>query len=96
VVCVLLAEGGIVEGTEEDGFARLFGSISRVSLDLKRCRLTAYAMRSPLGSVESWVGLPRSVLGDAARILSILRDMVGKALGYPELGEESWTEGVCF
>ena len=35
-------------------------------------------MRSPLGSVESWVGRPRSVLGDAARILSIAIDIFGK------------------
>lgn len=30
---------------------------------------TAYAMRSPFGSEESCVGRPRSVLGEAARIL---------------------------
>lgn len=40
--------------------------------------LTAYAIRSPLGSEESCVGLPRSVLGEAARILSMVIDMAGK------------------
>ena len=39
--------------------------------------LTAYAMRSPLGSVESCVGRPRSVFGLAARILLIARDILG-------------------
>ena len=37
--------------------------------------LTAYAMRSPFGSEESWVGRPRSVLGEAARILSSAIDI---------------------
>ena len=37
--------------------------------------LTAYARRSPLGSVESWVGRPRSVLGEAARILLMTIDI---------------------
>ncbi len=35
-------------------------------------------MRSPLGSVDSWVGRPRSVLGDAARILSMTIDIFGR------------------
>jgi len=36
-------------------------------------------MRSPLGSVDSWVGLPRSVLGEAAMILSMTIDIFGKS-----------------
>jgi hypothetical protein len=42
---------------------------------LGNCPLTAYAMRSPLGSVESCVGWPRVVVGDAANILSMTIDM---------------------
>lgn len=38
--------------------------------------LTAYARRSPFGSDESCVGLPRSVFGEAASILSIAIDIV--------------------
>ena len=33
-------------------------------------------MRSPLGSVESCVGWPRVVVGDAANIFSMTIDMV--------------------
>lgn len=36
---------------------------------------TAYAMRSPLASVESCVGWPRVVAGDAANIFSMAIDM---------------------
>ena len=32
--------------------------------------LTAYAMRSPLGSAESWVGCPRVVEGEGAQMAS--------------------------
>lgn len=32
-------------------------------------------MRSPLASMESWVGWPRVVAGTAARILSMVTDM---------------------
>lgn len=33
-------------------------------------------MRSPFASHESWVGCPRVVTGAAARILSMVMDMV--------------------
>ena len=50
--------------------------------------LTAYAMRSPLGSAESWVGRPRSVLGEAARILSMAIDIFDRAPRH----QVSWVE----
>jgi hypothetical protein len=52
--------------------------------------LTAYAIRSPLGSEESCVGLPRSVLGEAARILSMVIDMAGRSLEHPVSGKNGW------
>lgn len=39
-------------------------------------RLTAYAILSPLLSQESCVGWPRTVAGAAARIMSIVMDIV--------------------
>lgn len=48
-----------------------------VCLNARVPRLTAYAMRSPLGSVDNCVGRPRSVFGEAARILLMAMDMLG-------------------
>jgi hypothetical protein len=45
-------------------------SISPLNHDGTSSRLTAYAIRSPLGSEESGVGCPRVVVGDAAQIAS--------------------------
>jgi hypothetical protein len=74
---ILFAEGRIVEGSKEDGFTRLFQTFSRALLSYQNEIPTAYAIRSPLGSVESWVGRPRSVLGEAASILLIVIDILG-------------------
>jgi hypothetical protein len=51
-------------------------------------------MRSPLGSVDSWVGLPRSVLGEAARILSMTIDIFGKDSVHPRIQDVNWVEVV--
>ena len=45
-------------------------------LRVKAEALTAYAIRSPLGSLDNCVGRPRSVVGWAARTLSIMIDIL--------------------
>ena len=85
---VLLASRGIVYGSKKDGFARLVGRSVGIHMSVQPKTLTAYAMRSPLGSEESCVGRPRSVLGEAARILSIVIDMFGRGSAHPISGKE--------
>jgi hypothetical protein len=69
VLRVLLADCGVVDGAQEYGFSGLPDQSNRATA--VRCpSLTAYAIRSPLGSEESGVGWPRVVVGDAAQIAS--------------------------
>jgi hypothetical protein len=72
VLRVLFTDGGVVDGAEEDGFARLQPSVlALIEVGGLGSSCTAYAIRSPLGSDERGVGCPRVVEGEAAQIASV-------------------------
>lgn len=77
-VYCLLTEGLSIDLRKMDLPAYMCIVVSRESssnLDSLN-QLTAYAIRSPFLSVESCVGWPRCVAGEAARIFSMLTDMM--------------------
>jgi hypothetical protein len=68
---VLFTNRWVVDGAEEDGFARLGRRISSAPAPMLTNARTVYAIRSPLGSEERGVACPRVVVGDAAQMASI-------------------------
>jgi hypothetical protein len=68
VLRVLFTDGGIIDRTQEDRFVGLGRSVCRFESQVYG--LTAYAIRSPLGSEDRGVGWPLFVVGDAAQMAS--------------------------